>query len=224
MFKLYSFLFFSALLYSQEMITPIVMPQNLNTQKVALGQALFFDTRLSKDNTIACASCHILHEGGDDNLKFSFGINGQEGIINAPTVLNAVNNFHQFWDGRAKDLKQQVAGPIENPIEMGFNFPDLIVKLEQTDYAQRFRNIYDEGITKQTISDAIAEYEKSLVTPNAPFDKFLLGDTDAITQEQKEGYMLFKSKGCISCHRGVNVGGNLFSKFGVVEDAKTSTL
>ena len=217
------FLLFLTALYSNEPITPISQITDLNQEKIVLGKKLFFDTRLSKNNTIACASCHSIKEGGDDNLVFSFGIDGQVGNMNSPTVLNAVNNFRQFWDGRAKDLQAQAGGPIENPIEMGFNFPDLIKKFQKTEYLKLFDSIYSEGITKNSITDAIAEYEKTLVTPNAPFDLYLLGDEGAITQQEKDGYELFKSKGCISCHHGVNIGGNLYSKFGVAQDAKATS-
>jgi len=210
-------------LLAVEPITPIVPLQNLDKAKVALGEKLFFDARLSRDNTIACVSCHNLATGGDDNLQYSFGIDGQEGNMNSPTVFNAVNNFRQFWDGRAKDLQEQAAGPIENPIEMGFTLKELIPKLQKTEYKKLFQNIYAEGITKNSITDAIAEYEKTLVTPNAPFDKYLKGDKNALTKREKEGYELFKSKGCISCHHGVNLGGNLYSKFGVVEDSKITS-
>ena len=217
------FITFSTILFAMEPITPIKLPTALNHKKVKLGEKLFFDTRLSRDNTVSCANCHNLEDGGDDNLQFSFGINGQEGNINSPTVLNATNNFRQFWDGRAKDLQEQAAGPIENPVEMGFTFKELIPKLNKTEYKKLFEKIYEEGITKSTITDAIAEYEKTLVTPNAPFDKYLEGKKDAISEKQKKGYELFKSKGCISCHHGVNLGGNLYSKFGVVESSETSS-
>jgi cytochrome c peroxidase len=200
-----------------EPITPIKPPTNINIEKSLLGKKLFFDTRLSQNNTISCATCHNLEKGGDDNLQFSFGIHGEEGSVNAPTVFNAVNNFRQFWDGRAKDLQDQAVGPIENPIEMGYNFDELITRLNATEYKSQFSKIYSEGITKNSITDAIAEYEKILVTPNAPFDKYLKGDKNAISAYELEGYELFKAKGCISCHHGVNVGGNLYSKFGVVE-------
>jgi len=212
------------LLIAKEPITPLKLPTNINTNQAALGEKLFFDTRLSEDNTIACATCHILEDGGDDNLPFSIGIHKQVGDINAPTILNAVNNFRQFWDGRAKDLQEQAIGPIENPIEMGFNFPDLIIKLRKTEYNSQFKALYPQGITKMSITHAIAEYEKTLITPNSPFDQYLLGNDNAINAKAKKGYQLFKTKGCISCHHGVNIGGNLYSKFGVVQSAKVATL
>ncbi len=209
-------------LYGIEPITPIVKPKNIDTEKAKLGKKLFFDARLSRNNSIACVSCHNLAAGGDDNLQYSFGIDGQEGNMNSPTVLNATYNFRQFWDGRAKNLQAQASGPIENPVEMGFSFKELIPKLNKSEYKTLFAKVYKkEGITKNSITDAIAEYEKTLVTLNAPFDKYLRGDKNAITKKQKEGYELFKSKGCISCHHGVNLGGNLYSKFGVVEDSKS---
>jgi cytochrome c peroxidase len=197
-------------------ITPIPTNLPVNKEKVKLGELLFNDTRLSKNNTIACASCHFLDEGGDDNLPVSIGIYGLKGDINAPTVFNSVFNFRQFWDGRAKSLAEQALGPIENPIEMGNNFKELIPKLKKTEYNKLFLNIYKDGISKDNIADAISEFEKTLITPNSPFDKYLKGDIHAITKNQKEGYQLFKEKGCISCHHGVNVGGNLYSKFGVI--------
>ena len=197
---------------------------DVDPKKVALGKDLFFDPILSQDGTVSCASCHIISEGGDDGLQFSVGIDGQLGNINAPTVLNAVFNFRQFWDGRAADLQEQAAGPIENPIEMGNTFEDLIETLNNTPYKDRFLKIYKEGITKNSITDAIAEYEKTLITPNSPFDRYLRGEKNALTQQQKEGYELFKLKGCIACHHGVNIGGNMYSKFGVFRDTKSSSL
>ena len=222
------FLFFSLLIFSvslyAEPIEPLPLKAEYDEKIAALGKQLFFDPMLSKDGTISCATCHHLENGGDDNLKFSFGINGQEGVINSPTVYNAVYNFRQFWDGKAKDLQEQAIGPIENPIEMGNSFENLIKTLNASKYKKQFELLYSEGITKETITHAIAEYEKALTTPNAPFDQYLRGDKNAISDNQKEGYALFKSKGCISCHHGQNVGGNLYNKFGVIENAKSADL
>ncbi|KAB7886974.1 cytochrome-c peroxidase [Poseidonibacter ostreae] len=205
-------------------ISPIPQSMPTDEKKVALGKLLFNDTRLSVDNTISCASCHLLNEGGDDNKSVSTGVNGLKGELNSPTVFNSVFNFKQFWDGRADNLKEQALGPILNPIEMGNNFDTLIVKLEKTEYLNIFNNIYLDGITQDNIVDAISEYEKTLITPNSDFDMYLKGDTNAITQVQKEGYAIFKEKGCISCHHGINIGANLYSKLGVIIDPSISHL
>ena len=209
-------------LWGEEPITPIPEHVTVDTRKAALGKRLFFDPILSADNTVSCASCHLLHDGGDDNLPVSFGIRGQKGAVNAPTVYNAVFNFRQFWDGRAADLAEQAMGPIENPVEMGNTFPRLIRTLKTTSYKRRFAALYRDGITRENIADAIAEYEKTLITPNAPIDCYLRGDADALTPQQKAGYELFKSKGCISCHQGRNIGGNMYNKFGIFQDANST--
>lgn len=218
---IYIVLFFS-LSYS-EPITPIPLEISTDNKKVSLGKKLFFDTILSKDNTISCASCHKMEMGGADGLQFSFGVDGQIGNIHTPTVFNSIFNFVQFWDGRAKTLQEQAIGPIENPIEMAHNLDEIVKILKSTQYNKLFKEIYKDGVTKYNITDAIAEFEKSLITPNSPFDKFLRGDKNAITQNQKDGYELFKSQGCMSCHHGVNVGGNLYAKFGVMDKVKSSS-
>ena len=206
-------------------IKPIPDSIAFNREKAMLGKKLFFEPLLSKDSTISCATCHDLLNGGDDGLKFSFGIKGQRGVINAPTVYNAVFNFRQFWDGRATDLRSQVKGPIENPIEMGHSFIDLIPVLENKRvYKQAFYALYPDGITEENIVNAIAEFEKALITPNAPFDRYLKGNKDAITVQEKRGYRLFSSKGCILCHNGVNIGGNFYNKFGIFKDANSTEL
>ncbi len=208
-----------------EPIKPIPHNMKVNVKKAKLGKKLFFDPILSKDGTISCATCHDLQNGGDDGLKFSFGINGQKGNINSPTVYNSVFNFRQFWDGRAKDLKEQAKGPIENPVEMGHTMHGAVEVLRQSEkYVEIFHELYKEGISENTIVDAIAEFEKTLITVDAPFDKYLNGDQNAINEKAKKGYVLFKSKGCILCHNGVNVGGNLYNKFGIYEDAGTEHL
>jgi cytochrome c peroxidase len=211
--------------FANEPILPIPKVINYNRDKALLGKKLFNDTILSKDNTISCATCHILLSGGDNNIKFSFGIGGQEGNINAPTVYNSIYNFRQTWNGRNKDLASQALGVIENPIEMGDNVDLIISKLKKNEfYSKKFNSIYSNGITTNNLINAIAEFEKALITPNAPFDKFLNGDKNAISQDAKDGYKLFKSKGCILCHHGINIGGNLYNKFGIYEDANSSRL
>jgi len=206
-------------------IKPIPQHIDVEKEKAQLGRMLFFDPRLSRDNTISCATCHDLLHGGDDGLQFSFGIQGKRGNINTPTVYNAVFNFRQFWDGRAKDLKEQALDPIVNPVEMGHKLDVLVQKLKDIEnYRKQFNELYPDGVTKENIADAITEYEKTLITPNAPFDRYLRGDKNAISEEAKEGYRLFKFKGCIICHNGINVGGNLYNKFGIYKDANSSNL
>jgi len=220
-----SFFCMVGILLFAEPIKPIPEHMEVNNAKAALGKKLFFDTSLSKNNTISCASCHNLADGGDDGLKYSFGMDGTEGDINAPTVYNAVFNFRQFWDGRAKDLEEQATFPVGNPKEMSFTMDALVDRLKKNaDYVHLFSKVYPDGITKKNIPNAIAEYEKTLITPNAPFDKFLKGDKNAISQEAKEGYRLFKAKGCVICHNGINIGGNLYNRFGVYDDANSTNL
>jgi len=209
----------------QEPIYPIPLNPVYDYNKAKLGKKLFYDTRLSGNNTINCASCHILEIGGDDNSQFSTGINGSIGNINSPTVLNAKYNISQFWDGRAKDLKEQAMGPIENPIEMGNSFKTLVKELkEDNKLLNEFNYLYKDGITKANITDAIAEFEKALTTPNGKFDKYLRGDQNAISQDAKDGYKLFKQLGCINCHNGINVGGNLYQKVGVFHKFSTKVM
>jgi cytochrome c peroxidase len=147
------------------------------------------------------------------------GINGAVGGINAPTVLNSGLSFKQFWDGRAETLEDQVNGPTHHPMEMGSDWDEIIDKLTRDPaYTSTFATLYRDGITAENIRNAIATFERSLVTANSPFDRFLRGDEHAIDSEQKEGYRLFKDYGCVSCHQGTNVGGNMFQVFGVMSD------
>ena len=207
-----------------EPIQPIEPAVITDEAKVELGKQLFFDPRLSKSGFISCNSCHNLSMGGSDNLPSSIGHNWQQGPINSPTVLNAGFNFVQFWDGCAADLQEQAGGPIENPVEMGFTHDltvDVLTSIPQ--YVQSFKDVYSvDKITINEVTDAIAEFEETLVTPNAPFDLWLKGDEDAITAEQKAGYKLFKDVGCTACHNGPAVGGNSFQKMGLFEEYVTT--
>ena len=203
---------------SEMLITPIPSDIKLNKEKVLLGKMLFHDTRLSKDDTISCASCHDIPNGGDDSRTFSIGFNNQVGTVNSPTILNSSLNFVQFWDGRVNTLEEQAVGPIHNPIEMNSNFVEIISKLKNDDvYKKLFSQIYNTTINKNNIIDAIVEFEKSLTTPNSKFDLYLKGQKDILNEKEKKGYDLFQSYGCISCHNGVNLGGNLFQKVGIID-------
>ncbi|MDE0381801.1 MAG: cytochrome-c peroxidase, partial [Rhodospirillales bacterium] len=141
---------------AEEPIKPIPETIDVNPWKVDLGRSLFHDPILSKDETIACASCHELASGGDDGLRVSIGIEGREGPINSPTVFNAAFNFKQFWDGRARDLEAQIDGPIQNPVEMGNLWPDVVSRLYQdSEYPAQFNEIYPDGINRKNIKNAI---------------------------------------------------------------------
>jgi len=197
---------------------PDISELNLNHSKVDLGNQLYHDTRLSGNGKLSCASCHGLAIGGDDNMAVAVGIDGQLGPINSPTVLNSGFNFKQFWDGRANNLRNQAEGPVENPIEMGAKWVDVVPKIQSVKtYIALFDEIYpNQGITKFTITDAIAEFERSLVTP-APIDEYLRGNDNAITKNQIIGYKKFQSYGCVACHQGVNFGSNMMQKFGALD-------
>jgi len=201
-------------------ITPLKKPAGLDDKKVKLGKKLFHDVRLSKNNSISCAHCHGLDTGGVDNLKHSFGVDGAEGGINTPTVYNSGLNLAQFWDGRAASLEEQVNGPTHNPIEMASNWNEIIGKLRMDPfYVKKFQQLYKaEGLTPANVRHAIAEFERSLVTVNSPFDRYLQGDKQAISSAAKKGFGLFRNYGCISCHQGANVGGNMFQALGVFGD------
>jgi cytochrome c peroxidase len=202
---------------STEPIRPIEAFPHLNPQKIALGQKLFNDQRLSHDNQLSCAHCHDLKTGGTDRKVRSIGIHGAAGIINAPTVLNSGFNFSQFWDGRAATLEKQIDDPVQSSIEMGSTWPEVVEKLKaSSEYVHTFRQIYSDDIQSDHVKDAIAEYERSLSTPNSRFDRYLRHDPNALTARELEGYKLFKSFGCASCHQGMNAGGNMYQKLGVM--------
>ncbi|MFW5926315.1 MAG: cytochrome-c peroxidase [Myxococcota bacterium] len=203
---------------ADEPIEPLPEEAEFDEAKMKLGRRLFFDPILSGDGTVACVTCHDLDKGGADGRKTSEGIRSQLGPINSPTVLNSALNVAQFWDGRAADLVEQAKGPVANALEMGATWEEVVARVEnEPHYAERFDDIYDDGVTENNVADAIAEYEKALVTP-APFDDYLRGDQDAIDEEAKEGYALFKEVGCTTCHLGQGVGGTSFQKMGLVND------
>ncbi|MGL4993963.1 MAG: cytochrome c peroxidase [Bacteroidales bacterium] len=210
----------SAESFSNEAIFPIVDSISVNPAKVALGAKLFHDTRLSKDNTISCATCHSLDSAGVDRLQFSKGIKDQIGGINAPTVFNAAFHVAQFWDGRSADLQAQAGGPPFDMLEMGSTSWDEIIEKLSKDKAltAEFINIYPDGYTGDNITDAIAEFEKTLITPNSRFDLYLKGDQTALVADEIEGYELFKANNCATCHVGQAMGGQSFEYMGIVAD------
>ena len=204
---------------NNELIQPIEAYVVENQAEVDLGKKLWFDQRLSRSGFISCNSCHNLMLGGADQLVSSVGDYWAQGPINSPTVLNSSLNFVQFWDGRAADLKAQAGGPIENPLEMGSTH-ELAVSILRTipGYVDEFKEVYGvDEITIEEVTQALAVFEETLVTPNARFDLWLKGDDDAITDQELNGYLLFKNSGCVACHNGPNLGGNSFQRMGLVE-------
>ncbi|MDR2154273.1 MAG: cytochrome-c peroxidase [Burkholderiaceae bacterium] len=208
----------------QEPIQPIEPAKVANPAMVELGKKLFFDTRLSRSGGISCNFCHNLSTGGSDNLAASIGDRWQKGGINSPTVLNATLNIAQFWDGRAKDLKEQAGGPIANPAEMASTHVAAVSTLQTIPgYVAEFKQVFGaEQITIDRVTQALAAFEETLVTPNARFDKWLKGDDNAITEQEQRGYILFRDSGCVACHNGVAIGGNSFQKMGLLQPYKTA--
>ena len=203
-----------------EPIRPIAESVEYDAAKAALGRKLYHDTRLSVDNTVSCASCHGLSTAGVDNKQYSEGVGGQLGGVNAPTVYNSVYNFVQFWDGRAATLALQAAGPPLNPVEMGYeSFDQIVAKLSKDKaFTREFKKVYPDGWSEANITDAIAQFERTLLTPNSRFDKYLKGDAAAITAEELEGYNLFKKYNCATCHVGANLGGLSYELMGQYTD------
>lgn len=204
---------------SDEPIAPLpAAAPELDPGKVALGARLFADKRLSKDRRVSCTSCHDFANGGDDGLPKSIGVGGVMGA-NAGTVYNSGHSLAQFWDGRSLTLEEQVSVAMLSPVAMGANWDEVLKALgEDSAYLREFAAEYPAGLTRQSVENAIATFEQTLVTPNAPFDRYLRGDAEAITKREKEGYAKFKSYGCVACHQGMNVGGNMFQTMGVMGD------
>ena len=208
-----------------ELIKPIEPAKVDNAAKVELGKKLWFEPRLSMSGIISCNTCHNLSMGGTDNLKTSIGHGWKAGPVNSPTVFNSSLAIAQFWDGRAADLKEQAGGPIQADVEM--NMPHtLAVGILQSipGYVDEFKRVYGKDkIDIDMITDSIAEFEKTLVTPNSRFDKWLAGDDKALTGKELAGYTLFKESGCVACHNGPAAGGTSFQRMGVVEPYKSSS-
>ena len=198
-------------------IQPIPRKMEIDTRWVNLGKALFHSPLLSENNTISCSSCHLIDFGGDDGFPVSTGVNNAKGVRNSPTVLNSSFNFRQFWDGRAGSLSEQISGPVHNPVEMGSSWAQIVEKLNSDSYFRKaFLSLSLQGVTRENIVKAITIYEESLITPDAPIDRYLLGDKNALTKQQQRGLEHFINHGCSTCHQGTNIGGNLYQKLGRV--------
>lgn len=191
----------------------------LDVATVELGRQLFNEKRLSVNDSLSCASCHQLATGGGDDKPFSLGFDGKPVKLNTPTVFNASLNFKQFWDGRVDTLEAQIEQVVISPVEMGSDWKTVVDNLTaMPQYQAAFSQVYPDGVTAANVQNALATYERTLLTPNSRFDQYLLGNTDILTIEEKYGYQRFKEYGCIACHQGMNIGGNMFQKFGVMDD------
>jgi cytochrome c peroxidase len=202
-----------------EPITPVPQHIDEDPRKVELGKVLFHDPRLSRNDQISCSTCHPIEKGGADGRARSVGVDDSVGATNAPTVLNSRFNFRQFWDGRADTLQSRVDGLTHSAAEMGSSWDEIVTKLSKdAELVQRFRRAYASGPNADTVRDAIARYERTLVTPGAKLDRYLCGEDAALSPEELSGYRRFKHLGCASCHQGINVGGNMYQRFGVMDD------
>jgi cytochrome c peroxidase len=212
-----AFLLSAASILSDEPVKPVPLTLKYDEAKALLGKKLFFDKRLSLTREVSCSSCHNPNFGMADGKKVSMGVKGHVGALNAPTVYNSRFNFRQFWNGRAWNLEEQASGPLHNPIEMDMSSA-LVEQRVQDDsvYRAAFEKIYGkERVTFEHIIDAIVEFENALITPNAKFDRYLRGEVE-LAPDELQGYLTFKSLGCVSCHNGVNLGGNSFQYLGAV--------
>ena len=199
-----------------EPIAPIPLDAGLDAAQVALGEKLFHDPRLSRNNAFSCATCHRLGQGGGDGVSRPPTLTGGLHLRNTPTVFNVSLNSRFHWDGGFRTLEEEAAAAINDPTIMNSNWLDVLPKLQSSsDYVSAFNAAYPGGLTKANVLRALADFQRSLITPNSRFDQYLRGDDDALSEDEKRGYDLFKSYGCSACHQGVNVGGNMFQRFGI---------
>ncbi|HSH91262.1 MAG TPA: cytochrome c peroxidase, partial [Ramlibacter sp.] len=206
-----------------EPIKPLPATVTVDRPKAELGKALFFDRRFSKDNSVSCASCHAFDKGGAYAAVRPTGAGRKEHALNSPSVFNVAFNFRQLWSGGQDSVEGVVDAVVKSPSVFASSWPEVLGKLSADAALQaRFKQTYPAGMTRESVSHAIGEYTRSLITPNARFDQYLRGNTNAINAEERAGYDLFKKYGCVACHQGVNVGGNMFQKFGVMGDYFTA--
>jgi cytochrome c peroxidase len=200
----------------EEPITPIPQPSPADPLKLALGERLFADKSLSRDGSRACSTCHDIHTNGADRNRRDRAVDGSELALNTPTIFNAALNFRLNWEGNFRTLQAQAESALKGPQGLGASVDDILKKLKADPRIKRqFDEAYGHGPDRASLLDAIATYERSLVTPGSRFDHWLQGDATALSAEEQKGYQLFKSLGCVSCHQGVNIGGNLFERHGI---------
>jgi cytochrome c peroxidase len=200
----------------KELLKVVDNPANrMSPKKIALGKMLYNEKLLSKDKTITCATCHLLDQGGDDNLPTAIGYHGRANPshLNSPTVLNSALAKSQFWNGSAKDVEEQAGGPIQAPFEMNMKPSEVVERLNALPmYVTKFKEVFGSAISFENVRNAIGAYERTLLTYGA-YDKFLEGDNSAISAKAKRGMVLFLTKGCKGCHTGMSVGGQSIQKF-----------
>lgn len=202
-----------------EPITPVPVATALDPARVRLGEKLFHDATLSRGDLVSCASCHLLAHGGDDDHAHHMGTDGRPLDFNAPTIFNVTLNARFNWRGNFQALERQNEAALLDPRLMNMTWRDLLEKLRANpEYRAAFARAYGGAPEPRSLLDALAAFERSLLTPNASFDRYLRGERGAITPTEERGYELFKSYGCVACHQGVNIGGNLFQKFGIFEN------
>lgn len=205
-----------------EPILPLPTPAALSPNeaaRVALGQRLFVDPILSGDGKVTCGACHLAENGGADGRKMPWAREKPSGVLNVPSVYNLAFSDAFNWGGRYRTLEEQIDAPIVGPLLMATTWPDIVKRLRaNSDYVTLFASAYPDGITVANVRGSLVAYERALSTPNSRFDRFLRGDSSAISDDEREGYALFKVNGCAACHQGANVGGNMFAKFGVMRD------
>lgn len=205
---------------AQEPIVPLPLHTPTDAARVALGERLFHDVRLSGRNTMACATCHRLEYGGVDGLPQSITATGTPHARNTPTIFNVAFNTALNWDGGARTLEQHTERVLLSPALMHTTWPELLARLEGIpDYRAAFAALYPGGLLSTHVLDVLATYERSLVTPNSRFDRYLRGDREALHAVERRGYDIFKAYGCVACHQGINVGGSMFQKFGIFQQA-----
>jgi cytochrome c peroxidase len=208
----------------QEPITPIPQPPRADPLKLALGEGLFVDRRLSHDGTLACSSCHDVHTNGADNGRRTTARDGSKLPFTILTVFNAALSFRLNWEGKIRTLEAQTQSSLENPANMATRIDEVLGKLAaDPQVVRQFTDAYGHGPDRTSLLDAVAIYERSLLTPGSRFDQWLGGDSTALTAEEQNGYGLFKSLGCVSCHQGVNVGGNLYQRHGIFHPVASPT-
>jgi cytochrome c peroxidase len=207
----------------EEPITPVPLPPAADPLKLALGERLFADPRLSRDGSRTCSTCHDIGSNGGDRNRHEWAVNGSNATLNTGTVFNAALSFRLGWEGRFRTLEAQAEASLENPEAMGTTVTEVVGKLgADPAMTRQFSEAYGHGPDRASFLDAIATYERSLLTPGSRFDRWLGGDAAALSAEEHNGYQLFKAIGCVSCHQGVNVGGNLFERHGIFHPLASS--